>query len=72
MNTSKTEQSKRFRQMGLVFITLAFLFSAGAFLFPTQAPANLSEWFFLSKEEKESFYMVSLIFIAAGVYCLKS
>ena len=65
MNTSKAEQQKRFRHMGLVFIALAALFSAGAYFFP-------ADWFFLSFEDKESFYMVSVIFIAAGIYCLKS
>lgn len=61
---------KRFRTMGLTFIVLAIFFGGGAYFFPTE-PFNTSyEWLYLTHEEKESFYMISLVFLAAGGYCL--
>ncbi len=71
MPHSNTEQLKRFRRMGLVFLALALFFSLGAYLFPTAIQSELPHWFSLSESEKESFYMVSLIFVAAGIYCIK-
>jgi len=60
----------RFFVMGLTFVGMALFFAGGAYLFPTVAPTDMWDWVYLTNEEKESFYMVSLIFLVAGAYCL--
>ena len=72
ISSAEQDRRRRFRQMGCVFIILAIVFSAGAYFFPVEAPLGIPEWVYMSENEKESFYMVSLIFIAAGIYCMKS
>lgn len=62
---------QRFKQMGYAFIAMALFFGVGAYLFPTEPLSASYEWVYLTDEEKESFYMVSLIFIVAGIYCLR-
>jgi uncharacterized RDD family membrane protein YckC len=61
----------RFKQMGYAFIAMAVFFAAGAYLFPVEPLSAEFEWVFLTEEEKESFYMVSTIFVVAGAYCLR-
>lgn len=62
---------KRFKWMGTTFIALALFFAGGAYLFPTVAPEGFYDWVYLTTEEKESFYMVSAIFLVASVYCFR-
>lgn len=71
MYQTNTTGLHRFRWMGYAFIAMALFFSGGAYLFPSEAPVGLYDWIYLTAEEKESFYMISGIFIVAGVYCLR-
>lgn len=64
-------QLRPFKWMGAAFIGMAIFFAGGAYLFPVEAPIGLPEWFYLSGEEKESFYMISLIFLVASIYCFR-
>lgn len=61
----------RFKWMGFAFIGLALFFGGGAYLFPATASEHFYDWAYLSPEEKEPFYMVSLIFFVAGLYCFR-
>lgn len=62
----------RFKLMSFTFIGLALFFSAAAYLTPNVPPANTYEWMYLTAEEKEPFYMVSLVFLLASGYCYKN
>ncbi len=62
---------QRFKQMGYAFIAMAFFFAAGAYVFPVEPFSERYDWVYLAEEEKESFYMVSTIFIVAAAYCLR-
>jgi len=55
----------RLKRMGIVLIALAFFFSLGVYLLPTD---ESNYWF--SSNNKEGVYVLSAFFCFLGFYCL--
>jgi hypothetical protein len=61
------EHIRRLRTMGLVFILLGTLCSATTYYLPLNETT-----YWLSREGKEGFYVLSAFFCFLGLYCLGS
>ncbi len=61
MTCHRQTLSHRLLKMGLALMALAFIFSATAYVVPDTL---------FSPDQKEGVYVLSLLFLALGAYCL--
>lgn len=65
----QSEKKRRIRALGCMFVMLAFSLSLFSFL---SYQEFFSDFIAITEEQQEGFYMMSLVFVVMGIFCINS
>lgn len=65
----QSEKKRRIRALGCMFVMFAFSLSLFSFL---SYQEFISDFIAITEDQQEGFYMMSLVFVVMGIFCINS